>query len=71
MVPGPGGWGVLMRMGEHEKELFGGEAHTYSRWSCKRLWKRSKAMQDTKATNGLMNWRVGVCRAHSKPRLLP
>lgn len=22
--PGPGGWGVLMRYGEHEKELFGG-----------------------------------------------
>lgn len=26
--PGPGGWGVLLRMGEHEKELFGGEADT-------------------------------------------
>ncbi len=26
--PGPGGWGVLMRMGNHEKELYGGEAHT-------------------------------------------
>ncbi len=26
--PGPGGWGVLMRYGQHEKELFGGEAHT-------------------------------------------
>ena len=26
--PGPGGWGVLLRMGEHEKELFGGEAET-------------------------------------------
>lgn len=26
--PGPGGWGVLMRYGEHEKELFGGEAET-------------------------------------------
>ena len=26
--PGPGGWGVLMRYGSHEKELFGGEAHT-------------------------------------------
>lgn len=24
--PGPGGWGVLLRYGEHEKELFGGEA---------------------------------------------
>ena len=26
--PGPGGWGVVMRWGEHEKELFGGEADT-------------------------------------------
>ena len=26
--PGPGGWGVLMRYGRHEKELFGGEAET-------------------------------------------
>jgi ribonuclease HI len=26
--PGPGGWGVLLRMGGHEKELFGGEADT-------------------------------------------
>ena len=26
--PGPGGWGVLLRKGEHEKELSGGEAET-------------------------------------------
>lgn len=26
--PGPGGWGVLLRYGSHEKELFGGEAQT-------------------------------------------
>jgi ribonuclease HI len=26
--PGPGGWGVLLRYGRHEKELFGGEANT-------------------------------------------
>lgn len=26
--PGPGGWGVLLRYGQHEKELFGGEANT-------------------------------------------
>jgi ribonuclease HI len=26
--PGPGGWGVLMRWGEQEKELFGGEPDT-------------------------------------------
>jgi ribonuclease HI len=26
--PGPGGWGVLLRAGGREKELFGGEART-------------------------------------------
>ncbi len=26
--PGPGGWGVLLRSGATEKELFGGEANT-------------------------------------------
>ncbi len=26
--PGPGGWGVLLRSGPHEKELWGGEAAT-------------------------------------------
>ncbi|WP_228265940.1 ribonuclease HI [Microlunatus elymi] len=26
--PGVGGWGVLMRYGDHEKELYGGEALT-------------------------------------------
>ena len=26
--PGRGGWGAILTFGEHEKELFGGEAHT-------------------------------------------
>jgi ribonuclease HI len=26
--PGPGGWGVVLRFGSHEKELFGGEPET-------------------------------------------
>ncbi|WP_205859072.1 ribonuclease HI [Pleionea sediminis] len=26
--PGPGGWGAFLRMGKHEKELFGGELDT-------------------------------------------
>ncbi|WP_373741667.1 ribonuclease HI [Neisseria sp.] len=26
--PGTGGWGVLLRYGSHEKELYGGEKHT-------------------------------------------
>lgn len=26
--PGPGGWGVLLRYGDHERELYGAEANT-------------------------------------------
>ncbi len=26
--PGPGGWGAILRYGNHEKELFGGEKET-------------------------------------------
>lgn len=26
--PGPGGWGAILRMGERERELFGGEPNT-------------------------------------------
>jgi ribonuclease HI len=26
--PGPGGWGVILRYGRHEKQLFGGESAT-------------------------------------------
>lgn len=26
--PGPGGWGVVLRYGDRERELFGGERHT-------------------------------------------
>ena len=26
--PGPGGWGAILRMGHHEKEMSGGEAET-------------------------------------------
>ena len=26
--PGPGGWGVILRSGSHEKELYGGEQST-------------------------------------------
>jgi ribonuclease HI len=26
--PGPGGWGALLRWGDHERELFGGEKLT-------------------------------------------
>ena len=26
--PGPGGWGAILRLGRHEKELWGGERET-------------------------------------------
>lgn len=26
--PGPGGWGAILRSGDHEKEIWGGEPHT-------------------------------------------
>jgi ribonuclease HI len=26
--PGPGGWGAYLKFGEHEKDIFGSEAHT-------------------------------------------
>ena len=26
--PGPGGWGVVLRWNDHERELFGGESET-------------------------------------------
>lgn len=26
--PGPGGWGVLLKYGEHQKEIYGGERET-------------------------------------------
>jgi ribonuclease HI len=26
--PGPGGWGAILRYGDRERELFGGESHT-------------------------------------------
>ena len=27
-IPGPGGWAVILRFGDHERELSGGEPHT-------------------------------------------
>ena len=35
--PGPGGWGVLLKSGPHEKELFGGEADTTNNRKVDRL----------------------------------
>jgi ribonuclease HI len=40
--PGPGGWGVILRAGDHEKELFGAEPQT-----------TNNRMELTAAINGL------------------
>ncbi|MBQ2861456.1 MAG: hypothetical protein IJE83_01565, partial [Oscillospiraceae bacterium] len=32
--PGPGGWGTILRFGEHEKELCGGEKNTTNNRIC-------------------------------------
>lgn len=43
--PGPGGWGVLLRMGPHEKEMSGGEPQTTNN--------RMEMMAAIKALNAL------------------
>ncbi|XHC10346.1 ribonuclease HI [Labrenzia sp. ac12] len=43
--PGPGGWGVILRFGEHEKELSGGELETTNN--------RMELMAAIKALNAL------------------
>ena len=36
--PGPGGWGVILRYGAHEKELSGGEKNTTNNKTQSRLY---------------------------------
>jgi len=65
--PGPGGWGVLLRAGSHEKELFGGEpATTNQRMELKAAIEALKALKkpcritihsDSKyVVNGMTEW---------------
>lgn len=70
--PGPGGWGVLMRYGTHEKKLFGAESQTTNnrmelmaaiqaltslRESCKvELYTDSQYLQKG-ITQWLVNWK--------------
>lgn len=49
--PGVGGWGVLMRYGEHEKTLFGGEANT-----------TNNRMELTAVIQGLQSLKRKPCR---------
>lgn len=65
--PGPGGWGVLLRHGGHEKRLYGGETHTTN--NRMELTAAIKALQALKepcliefttdsqyVKNGITNW---------------
>ncbi len=65
--PGPGGWGVVMRWGDHEKELFGGESDTTNNRmelmaaisALESLTRRSTVVVTTDSTyvrNGIMTW---------------
>ena len=65
--PGPGGWGALLRSGEHEKEIFGGERHTTNNRmeitavieSLKLVKKKSKVCIYTDSTyvkDGISSW---------------
>ncbi len=65
--PGPGGWGVVMRWGDHERELFGGEAQTTNNrmelmaaiTALESLTRRSEVVLTTDSTyvkNGITTW---------------
>lgn len=68
--PGPGGWGVLLRYGEHERELYGGEPHTTNnrmelRAAIEGLAALSESCRVTLTTdsvyvrNGITSWLAG------------
>jgi ribonuclease HI len=65
--PGPGGWGVVLRWGDHEKELSGGEADTTNNRmelmaaisALEALTRGSRVIVTTDSTyvrNGIMTW---------------
>ena len=65
--PGPGGWGALLRYGEHEKELCGGEAQTTNNRmelmaairaleSLKRSCSVELTTDSSYVRNGIMEW---------------
>lgn len=68
--PGAGGWGVLLRYGRHEKELFGGEAETTNnRMELTAVIEALKALKRTSRVeictdsqyvkNGMQSWIYG------------
>jgi ribonuclease HI len=52
--PGPGGWGVLLRSGTTQKELFGGEPSTTN--NRMEPWRRSSARAPSRST-----WTASTC----------
>ncbi|HBO11442.1 MAG TPA: ribonuclease HI [Halieaceae bacterium] len=68
--PGPGGWGVLLRYGDHERELYGGEpATTNNRMELRAAIEGLKALREpcevtlttdsTYVMKGLTEWLPG------------
>lgn len=75
--PGPGGWGVLLRFGDHEKTLLGAEANTTN--NRMELTAAIKALQQLKESckvqlytdsqyvqKGIVEWLPGWKRRHWK-----
>ena len=73
--PGPGGWGVLIRTGPHEKEMSGGEKETTN--NRMELTAAAEALEALKRPcrvtlhtdseylrNGITRWHVGWVRRH-------
>ena len=56
--PGPGGWGVVLRYGQHEKELSGGEKET-----------TNNRMELTAAIKGLEALKNNWIKSDKKPAL--
>ena len=63
--PGPGGWGVLLRYGDHERELYGGEpATTNNRMELRAAIEGLKALREPWPKRTLIN----VGRSAPPPR---
>ena len=63
--PGPGGWGVILRMGKHEKELSGGDpATTNNRMEMTAAIRALNALTEsyTKALSDHLNRKTQISR---------
>jgi ribonuclease HI len=55
--PGPGGWGAILRYGDKEKELFGGEPHTTNnRMELMAAIQALEALKDPCEVNLITEW---------------